>query len=313
MVLADNFSILTVIPSTLQSIQTQTINSCLFGALIMMSLWVFYGSYNLWKNDKKKVIFILNLGQAFFYIIKILAVSVYIVFYQLNCSFRPYAINLPQIVCYVLIYTILLKRLLIFSPFQIGKNTERNIPNWVIIAFFSIIMIAYVSTILAGVITSISSLTDVGKCRTVYQLVYRQQYAIEIILEVFFASILIIALTKRSDEIRNRPTNLFQQLRENENIRFFSVFIIITLKIILSYNNLSLGFDVLSLTHFIDSLRSILIYWAIKTEYNKIIMTEKEELLKLKNRNGIVSESSSNGQIGSRRLNNGSRRQDLSI
>ena len=309
--LPPDFSINTILPTSLSSIQTQTINSTVFGALIMMAIWVMYGSYKLWKKNTKRTIFILNLAQSILYLIKILAVTVYVVFYKLNCSFRPYAINLPQIICYVIIYIILLKRLLVFAPFHFGKKTNWVIPELPIKIFFSIVLIVYSAVILAGVITSTSSLTPVGKCRTVYELVYRQQYTIEIGLEVLFATFLIIGLTKRSENIRHTNVNIFTQLRQNENLRFFSVFIIITLKIILSYNNLNLGFDVLSFTHFIDSLRSALIYWALKTEYNKIVNADREDFEKYKNRNHANNTSStsySNLASPSRITNNGSRR-----
>ena len=300
--LPPDFSTKTILPVSLESIQTQNINSWIFGGLVMWALWILYGSYNLWKKDKKRTVFILNLGQAFFYLIKILTVSLYVVFYKLSCVARPYLINIPQIICYLLIYIILLKRLLKFHPFKIK---ELVIPKLVIIIFYSITLVVYIAVILAGVITASSSLNSSGKCRTVYELVYRQQYSVEIILEVFVASLLIISLTQRSDEIRNSYVNIFTQLRENENVRFFLIFVIITLKIIFSYNNLNLGFDVLSLTHFIDSLRSILIYWCLKSEYNKI-----EEMERKCNQSSITGNSgnSGNGNLGnmSRVTNNGS-------
>jgi hypothetical protein len=313
-VLPPDFSVKSILPFSLESIQTQNINSTVFGALITMAIWVLYGSYHLWKQNKNRTIFILNLAQAVFYLIKILAATVYVVFYKLDCNFRPYSINLPQIICYVLIYIILLKRLLFFAPFHFGRKTNWVIPELPIKIFFSIILVVYSSVILAGVITSTTTLTPVGKCRTVYELIYRQQYSIEIILEVLFATLLIIGLTKRSEDIRHTNVNIFTQLRENENLRFFSVFIIITLKIILSYNNLNLGFDVLSLTHFIDSLRSALIYWALKTEYNKVLKSERTEFEKQKNivgSDGLLTNTSNitnDTNYPSRITNNGSRR-----
>ena len=316
--LPPDFSTKTILPSSLESIQTQNINSAIFGALIMWGIWILYGSYNLWRRDKKRVVFILNFGQAFFYLIKIITVSLYVIFYKLSRPARSYLINIPQIICYILIYVILLKRLLRFEPFKI-KNLI--IPKLAVIIFYSVTLVVYVCVILAGVITSSSSLNSSGKCRTVYGLIYRQQYSLEIILEVFVASLLIIALTQRSDEIRNTSVNIFTQLRENENLRFFSIFIIITLKIILSYNNLNLGFDVLGLTHFIDSLRSILIYWALKSEYNKIVKAEFKEFKKNKNNNsnsnnnnteyiGNLSRATNNDNLANlgRVTNNGSRR-----
>lgn len=301
--LPNDFSITTKYTTDFQSVQTQNINAAVFGMLIMWAIWVLYGSYYLWKTNKRRVIFILNLGQAFFYLFKIMSAAMYIVFYKLNCGARSYLINLPQIVCYTLIYVILLERLLIFAPFQFKSKKHLVIPELFVKVVFSLFLIAYISVILAGVITSSSSLTPVGKCRTVYEVVYRQQYTLEMIIEPFMAILLILGLTKSSDNLRHTKVNIFTQLRENENLRIFLVFIIITLKIILSYNNLNLGFDVLSLTHAIDSARSVLIYWAIKSEHNKVLKLERKEadqLLKTKN----ALENSGNSRV----TNNGSRR-----
>jgi hypothetical protein len=279
--LPDDFNLNSRYITDYSSVQTQNINSAVFGLLIMWAIWILYGSYHLWKTNKKRTIFILNLGQAIFYLFKILSAAMYVIFYKLNCSARSYLINLPQIVCYVLIYVILLKRLLRYAPFQLGSRKGIVIPKLAVKIIFSLMLISYVSVILSGVITSTSSLTPVGKCRTVYTIIYRQQYTVEMIIEPFMAILLILGLTKKSESNRHEAKNVFTQLREDENLRMFLVFIIITAKIILSYNNLNLGFDVLSFTHAIDSARSALIYWALRHEYNTYLSIEKAKIDKM--------------------------------
>jgi hypothetical protein len=58
-------------------------------------------------------------------------------------------------------------------------------------------------------------------------------------------------------------------------------------------------------------LRSALIYWALKTEYNKVLKSERTELEKHKNRgnrNGLLTNTSNDTNYPNRITNNGSRR-----
>ena len=83
---------------------------------------------------------------------------------------------------------------------------------------------------------------------------------------------LVAGLTIRSNKLKRGSLDIFKMLRENENNRIFWVFAFITVKIILTYVPIT-QFDALALTHGVDSLRSVIVYWAIKREHDEMKKT----------------------------------------
>lgn len=236
-------------------IQTSRIESAVFGIL---SAWSALNLFQASKNFINKSDHILNLFQVFFILFKTISATVYVIFFNLDCSPRAILVNLPLLIAWDLIYIIILNRVLKFTL------------NPAIVKLIFIILISlHFSIGFSGSLLGTFKSTN-GKCSNEYPIIYKQQYIIEILLELLvIIEIFKTILVNNYGTIIERSKQAFLELKSNEEFRIFIVLFFIFIKIILSYGLTGgiLPFNPLALTHFIDSCRSAFICWIIINNY----------------------------------------------
>ncbi|KAJ3065478.1 hypothetical protein HK102_007889 [Quaeritorhiza haematococci] len=204
--LSDNITL------SFHTIQTGNINSAMFGGLVIWGLWSTVEAARIWNSKRAKPIYILNVLQTVLNLFKITTATTYAVVLNLYCEARAPLINVAQTVCWDLIYMIMLLKLLLFTPY---KRAAQVVYGCVVLAHFVVVMV--------GVGLSQTNLTVVGTCRDRYPLIYKQQYLIELALEIFTFLMLLHGMTHRSQNLFEGTKEIFKQLKENENLRVFMV------------------------------------------------------------------------------------------
>ncbi|KAJ3128875.1 hypothetical protein HK098_003202 [Nowakowskiella sp. JEL0407] len=250
---------LPTITLTLSQYQDHSIHSCIFGALVLWSLYVLKRSYTLWfpVGRRQKPIYILCLLQSIFYFWKITAATLYYILTDLDCSARAPVIIVPNVIAWQLIYVILLIKLLLFTPFrQFAKG------------FFALALIAQFTCVIYGTVMRKDGRDKTGSCSTTYPIVFKQQYIIELVIEIVTAVLLLHGLSYKTSNLLEGTREIFRQLRNNEQSRIFLIAIFISLKIFFTY--VPLPFSSISLTHGVDSCRSALVCWALENEQRKV-------------------------------------------
>lgn len=205
---------------TFAYIQSQNLNSALFGGLVTWGLSVFVHAVWLWEENKGKPLYILNMIQTALNLIKITTATTFIVFFGLNCNLRAPMIIMPQEICWIIIYCMLLIKLLIFTRF---KKFAKGV--------FSLCLMVHFALVVTGVVMSVSTSLQ-GKCRNRYPLIFKQQYTVEMLLELVTFALLIHGLAYKKDGMLAGTRDILTQLKNNEHLRIFlvSVFIFSILK-----------------------------------------------------------------------------------
>ncbi|KAI8814359.1 hypothetical protein BJ742DRAFT_849068 [Cladochytrium replicatum] len=254
----------TVVVLVADDLVGRLIHSLIFGMLILWAAYVLYVSITLWVSRRKKPIYVLNVLQALFYMWKIIAASMFQIFmagagpFQPNCSVRGPVIVVPQLICFQLIYGIMLMKLLLFTPYIRTAQV-----------FYCLAMGAHFSCVIAGLAQRRESLDMLGFCRTTYSVVFKQQYIVEAIVEVVTAGLLLHGMVYRTGNLVAGTQEIFRQLRSNEHLRVFLVGIFIIIKIFFTYVPLPVVTSI-SFTHAVDSARSALVCWALEREKRSV-------------------------------------------
>ncbi|KAJ3181751.1 hypothetical protein HDU87_000769 [Geranomyces variabilis] len=235
---------------TYGDVQLSNTNSALFGALTVIGIVVLFSAWKAYLR-RRKPIYLLNGLQATFLFIKTLSATFYAVMVSgsLNCKARSPMMNIPMVLAWDLIYGIMLIKLLLFTEW---KRTVMVVVPLGAIAHFAIVT--------AGIVMRTSGVSSLGLCTDTYPLLFKHQYDVELILEVFLTGILLHGLASKKSGVFAGTKEVFRQLQFNEHTRVFLVVIFVTLKIIFSYGH----YDVpTALTHGFDSARSAVVSWAI--------------------------------------------------
>ncbi|KAI9208683.1 uncharacterized protein BJ171DRAFT_212018 [Polychytrium aggregatum] len=273
-----------LVPSlTFQQLQANAINACVFGGLTGSSLIVAYLSFWVAKERRWKPIYTLNLVQSLLYIIKIITATSYSVFLGLNCSPRAPLLSASLMGCWYVVYTILAIRLMLFTQYKRFCQ-----------AVFVIAIVVHCSLVTIGTVNRTSKIKTSYLCGDTYPSYYKQQYTVELLLELFTATMLIIGLISRAKGVFAGTQEIFRQLRNNEQLRIFYVVIFIVIKMAITWwPGIGLVFDTTALTHGIDTARSALVYWALAREQSQVSKTIKTNFVRnIKN----VSNAPANAQ-----------------
>ncbi|KAL2916977.1 hypothetical protein HK105_203409 [Polyrhizophydium stewartii] len=248
---------------TWYKVMNNNVSSAAFAMLLVWSCSTLYKAIEYY-GFKRKLIYGLNVLQAFFMLIKTLTATVYVVLLGVPCEPRAILLSIPLVFSIDCMYYIMLVKLLLFTPFR-----------WAVRVVFFCALVSHAVINFVGVAQRTTTLSANGTCKDVYPLIYKQQYVIEIVLECFTAIVLVhgIALKAQiSGQIVSATYSLLQQLRKNEHLRVFSVLIMIALKLFLTYyTDFLQNFDHLYFTHGVDQARSAIVCWALMRDYRKLV------------------------------------------
>ncbi|KAI8588770.1 hypothetical protein BDZ88DRAFT_420447 [Geranomyces variabilis] len=235
---------------TYGDVQLSNTNSALFGALTVIGIVVLFSAWKAYFR-RRKPIYLLNGLQATFLFIKTLSATFYAVMVSgsLNCKARSPMMNIPMVLAWDLIYGIMLIKLLLFTEW---KRTVMVVVPLGAMAHFAIVI--------SGIVMRTSGVSSLGLCTDTYPTLFKHQYDVELILEVFLTGILLHGLASKKSGVFAGTKEVFRQLQFNEHTRVFLVVIFVTLKIIFSYGHYNVP---TALTHGFDSARSAIVSWAL--------------------------------------------------
>ncbi|KAI8926603.1 hypothetical protein BC831DRAFT_549768 [Entophlyctis helioformis] len=283
---SDNFDIWSTSTLTWFQVQNSNISCAAFAMLVVWGFSTSFKAYQTWRV-KDKPIYRLNLAQSIFMLIKTTAACIYTVFLNLECEPRGILMNIPLIISLDLMYWIMLLKLLLFTPFRMMTR-----------AVFAGSLLAHAAIVCVGVAQRRSFLSKTGTCRDTYPLVFKQQYILEIVLECFTAVVLVHGIALKSQvsggQVLSSTYTLLNQLRKNEHLRVFSLLFLIAIKLILSYNSISVNFDYGFVTHAVDQARSAVVCWALMRDYRKLTKSTNSNSA----HNSGVGGSMSQAQLG---------------
>ena len=155
---------------TWEAIELNQAYTSIFGFLC------FWGAQNVIASGlsyykRRKLIYLLNFLQCACLLIKTISATVYATYFNLDCGPRGVLVNVPLVFSWILIYSIILLKLLIFTPWpKITMGT------------FAVTLLAHFLVVMVGVSLRTTFMSSSWTCRDVYPLVYKQQYVIEVFL-----------------------------------------------------------------------------------------------------------------------------------
>ncbi|KAJ3007360.1 hypothetical protein HKX48_009182 [Thoreauomyces humboldtii] len=240
---------------TFADVQLSNVNSCLFGALTgfgVVILWQAWAAY----SKRRKPIYLLNGLQASFLFVKTLSATIYAITLSgtVNCLARSPLMNFPMVFAWYLIWGIMLIKLMLFTEWK--KLCLVIIPLGAAVHF---------GVVTAGIVMRNSSVTALGLCKDTYPILFKHQYDIEMILEIFSTGVLLQGITSKKQGVFAGTKEVFRQLQFNEHTRVFFAIIFVGLKLLFTYGNFNVP---TATTHAVDSCRSAVVSWALTREIN---------------------------------------------
>ncbi|KAJ3155148.1 hypothetical protein HDU89_007338 [Geranomyces variabilis] len=243
------------VTQTFAALQLGNTNAALFGGLTAFSFVVMISAALAYRR-RRKLIYLLNALQTLLLFIKTFSAAIYAVHNagQVNCRARAWLLNMPLILGWDLSYAITMIKVLLFTKF-------RRTVMWVIPLGAAV----HFGLVVEGVVTRTSGISAVGLCTDKYDVFYKHQYDVELIIEVFATSLLLHGIASRRNGVVAATREVFRQLQVNENTRVFLAIIFVALKVLLTYGNFAVPS---ATTHAVDSARSAVVSWALTREVN---------------------------------------------
>ncbi|KAJ3183800.1 hypothetical protein HDU87_005916 [Geranomyces variabilis] len=243
------------VTQTYAALQLGNTNAALFGGLTAFSFVVMVSAALAYRR-RRKAIYLLNVMQTLLLFIKTFSATIYAVYNagQVDCRARAWLLNVPLILGWDFSYGITMIKVLLFTKFR--RTVMCVIPLGAAIHF---------GLVVEGVVTRTSGVSAVGLCTDKYDVFYKHQYDVELILEVFATSLLLHGIASRKNGVVAATREVFRQLQVNENTRVFLAIIFVALKVLLTYGNFAVPS---ATTHAVDSARSAVLSWALTREVN---------------------------------------------
>ncbi|KAJ3291243.1 hypothetical protein HK104_006231 [Borealophlyctis nickersoniae] len=245
---------------TFREVERGHINAAVFGGLVVWSIGMLIKAASAYST-RRKPIYLLNLIQCCLCVFKTTAAAAYAVVLNLSCAARSPLINVPMILCWDVIYGIMLLKLLLFARYKLLCKI-----------MFAVGVTVHFVIVLVAISQRVYRMSTVGLCGDKYPLLYKQQYVIEMVMEGFTAITLLHGLImqrKAATSLFSGTQDILRQLAQNEHLRVFLVVFLITLKVALAYSP-SADFKIVAFTHAVDSARSALVCWALIREQRKV-------------------------------------------
>ncbi|KAJ3159426.1 hypothetical protein HDU86_001744 [Geranomyces michiganensis] len=251
-----------LVTQTYAAIQLSNTNVALFGGLTAFS-FVIMVSAALAYRRRRKLIYLLNVVQTLLLFTKTFSATIYAVFIagQVNCRARAWLLNIPLVLSWDAVYAITLIKVLLFTAFH--RTVCVVIPLGAAVHF---------GLVVTGVVRRTSSISAVGQCTDKYEVFYKHQYDVELIIEIFATGLLLHGIASRKNGVVAATREVFRQLQFNENTRVFLALIFVALKVLLTYGNFAVPS---ATTHAVDSARSAVVSWALTREVASSSNTDK--------------------------------------